>query len=198
MRSAVVAVTLAGAVFAAGCSGDVDSEPPVKSIPGLDTPSSTSPPTTGGQPRARVELTLEVTASRQTRAFAAYVQARTESFQKSGPTRSLRVTTTGREYERQRNLLQDALESGFTVPAEPRVAVVSQRDLAARTTLLDVCFHLPSTEYIDMVTGDSPYGDVPDRWQRAVVTMARQAVTWKVDKVMQPNVDIASSCRGLR
>jgi len=187
----VVMVVCSGCTSQQAAPSDRDSEP--------GTELSTTPADPSPQlPRAiRVDVVSRVGASPEATAFAAYVRARTASFLAGSATPSLRLHTTGRELRRQQGLVTSAVESGFTVPAQPRVALVGRQRVASDATVLGVCLYLPSTEYVDAITGDSPYGDVPQRWQAAVVRLVSSPVTWKVDKVVPPPKAGGPNCRGL-
>lgn len=195
------AAVICALVLSSGCTSQEPAAPESGGAAGTDpstaptdrTPRSLPPPSE----RLRVEVTSRVGTGPETQAFTSYLRARTESFRTGSSTPALRAQTTKRELRRQQMLVTSAMQSGFTVPARPRAAVVDRHRVTATATLLQVCLYLPSTEYVDKITGESPYGDVPRRWQAAVVRLVNTHVTWKVDKVVPPPDQGGSNCRGL-
>lgn len=202
MRLGIVAAV---ALLSIGCSASGKSEQEiVKSNPGLSPPTMTDQPSTEPLPpeqpaqnEVSVALTLQVSEGPQTRAFKAYLRARAESLNAGIASPALARLSTARELARQRAVITSAFEQGFVVPRRPRAAVVSLARLANDRAALGVCFYLPSTEYRNRITGGSPYGDVPKRWQPAVVGLTRSRVTWKVDRLDQPTERQIPDCRGL-
>lgn len=211
--AAVLAASLV--VLSAGCSADdgtdatpvhvtgasVSSSDP--SDPSTESPGSprvsTSPvslpaPTSGS---IRVSMLLQVPASDATRVFSAYVDEHARSVIAGEPSPGLRDVTSASEYARQTQVVGDARDRGLTVPSRPRVAVVSSREVGAGHVDLGVCLWLPSTEFVDEITGVSPAGPVPEQWAPAVAQVSRATMTWVVDKLGQPATKYAPDCRGL-
>ncbi len=194
---AVVLVAIVVACLTVGCSSAADPSPdPVSKVPGLDAPTASQTPQVTPHPKVRVGLVLKVEPSSVTAAFSAFLKSRTQSFLAGRPLASLAQLATRRELTRQRGLISSALDRGLTVPAKPRAAVLDMRRSGQRRAVLDVCFYLPATEYVDEATGSSPYGPIPHQWQPAVVSLTRSSVTWKVDKLLPPKPG-SFECKGL-
>jgi hypothetical protein len=145
----------------------------------------------------RLDLRLEVPESDATKAFAAYVMEHARSVIAGAPTTRLREITSSAEYDRQVQVVGEAKDRGLTVPTRPQVTVLESRPAGSGATLLGVCLYLPSTEFVDRVTGVSPAGEVPDTWVPAVATVANETLTPVVDKLGQPGTTFAPACGGL-
>lgn len=195
MTRGVVAAMVVTVLLFSGCTKPDGA--PVQIVPGTEPTRAPATSSASARDAVRVEVSLKVGASRETKALTAYLRARTESFLRGSITPRLRAHATRSEFRRQRGLVRSAVEGGFTVPARPRAAVIGRQRPAPKTTVLDVCFYLPSTEYLDQTTGKSPYGEVPRRWQPATVRMVKSPVTWKVAKVVPPPKQGGPTCRGL-
>jgi hypothetical protein len=83
------------------------------------------------------------------------------------------------------------------VPTRPEVAVVESLSPSPGQALLGVCLWLPSTEFVDELTGVSPAGPVPEEWLPAVAQLSRRQVTWVVDTLKPPTTEFMPDCGSL-
>ena len=206
---------VAGALLAAvglgvaGCWSDAAGSPDPVHIPGATSSSDPTEPAStsdgSGAPSdavvttgpVRVDVQLRVPKSAATEAFASYVEEHARSVIGGSPTPGLRDVTSPAEYDRQVQVVNDARDRGLVVPTRPQVAVVAARSTDDGETELGVCLYLPSTEFVDKITGVSPAGQVPDTWAPAVATVAKETLTPVVDKLGQPGTTFAPDCGGL-
>ncbi len=203
MRSGILVLCL-GALLV-GCTSDSD-KPATSPIhnPGLSQSESTTPvaPTAdpidpGDAERVKVHMRLLVPSGPETKALSAFIAAHARSIRVGQPTGSLKRVASAAEYQRQLGVIRYARENGLTVPSDPNVAVVDRRELDSGGVALGVCLWLPSTEYVDQITGNPPSGPVPERWMPAVATVTQQTKTWFVDKLAAPEQRNAPICGGL-
>ncbi|MGH3499696.1 MAG: hypothetical protein ACRDQA_02160 [Nocardioidaceae bacterium] len=148
------------------------------------------------QADVRLNLDLRVTASAQTRAFAAYVRAHAKSVIAGHPVSGLASSTSGAQLKRQRAVIKYTREKGYVVPPDPKVRVVTAHPQGNGRALLGACLWLPSTEYVDSSTGESVGGAVPQQWAKAVATLKKSEMTWVVDKVLPAKEDTKMNCGG--
>ncbi len=194
--------------FLLGCTPDRTPDATPVHVPGAST-SSAAPQATKRESQATpttpivttgpviVSTRLKVPRDPTTEAFAAFVEAHARSVIAGVAIPALREVTSPAEYARQVRVITDARDRGLTVPTRPRIVVVEARRPDPRQAELGVCLYLPSTEFVDQITGVSPAGPVPATWVPAVATLSRETVTWVVDKLGQPDRHFAPECRGL-
>ena len=194
-RGRATALGLAGALTllgATGCSSDGsgDRRGGAVSNPGLPSPTGSTAtsgaPTSqapGDEDRVRVLAQVRVRSGPVTRTLTRFVAAHATSVIAGRPTATLRRVSTAAELRRQVAVVDYAVAHGLTVPARPRIAVVSSRRPSPDRAVLGVCLWLPSTEYVDELSGQPPNGPVPRQWLPAEAFVTRQTVTWRVDKL---------------
>jgi hypothetical protein len=141
-----------------------------------------------------VQLTTR--ESPASRAFVEFIAARVDSMRAGEVTTLLRHRSTPAQLRTQSEAVGYAANHGLTVPSRPRVAVVSTKTTGGAVTL-GVCLWLPSTEFVDSVTGTPPGDDIPRAWLPATATLVRSGVTWVVDTVVSPGAPLVDLCRGL-
>lgn len=199
-----MAAVLAGAAVEAGCtqqapSGNGVHPPATVSEPSggttVQTPASPSPDAPD-VPEVEVEVRYSVPPDEASRTLVAFIRAHAESVISGEEAPGLAQLTTQTEYRRQLISLRFADRRGYVVPTGPRIAIVS-RQPQEFGQVLGVCLWLPSTEFVDAHTGQSPSGPVPREWAPAFATLREQTVTWKVDKLSPPAGSSRISCGGL-
>ncbi len=202
-----MAAVLAGAAVEAGCtqqapSGNGVHPPATVSEPSggttVPTPASPSPdaPDAPDVLEVEVEVRYSVPPDEASRTLVAFIRAHAESVISGEEAPGLAQLTTQTEYRRQLISLRFADRRGYVVPTRPRIAIVS-RQSREFGQVLGVCLWLPSTEFVDAHTGQSPSGPVPREWAPALATLREQTVTWKVDKLSSPAGSSRISCGGL-
>lgn len=199
-----VAVALVGAVLAgAGCTQQAPTGEGRQPRADVLTPSpatdstplavTTSPP--ANRQAVEVHVRYDVPPDDASRTLVAFVRAHAKSVIAGRATPELARLTTQPEHRRQVAAVRFAVRRGYTVPTDPRVAVVS-RQRTDFGQVLGVCVWLPSTEFMDTITGQRPHGPVPREWVPAVATLRKQTVTWKVDKLSAPANPGSMTCGG--
>jgi len=197
-----VALAACAAVLTTGCSDSGGSTPELEDpLAGSTTTPSSRPPSSGTEPRAaaddvQVDVQLTTRQSPASRAFVEFIAARVDSMRGGEVTTLLRRRSTPAQLQAQSEAVSYAANRGLTVPSRPRVAVVSTKATGGTVTL-GVCLWLPSTEFVDSVTGAAPGDEVPRAWLPATATLVRSGVTWVVDTVVSPGAPLVDLCRGL-
>lgn len=198
-RSVATCAAAAGLVAFLSTAGCSDSSPSAGGAGPVDNPTvsvaSVAPSTaydTGGP--VRVQASLGVPSSPAVRALVAFVKAHAESVNSRQATPLLAKVSTATELAKQRQVIGFAADKGYVVPIAPVLRVVSVQARSATSQALAVCLWLPSTEYVDSVTGKPPNGPVPKAWAPAIATVRLANMTWSVDNLGEPSNETTIRC----
>ncbi len=193
-----------------GCSSEAtrpDAAPvhvPGGPSPATTTSSDPAPHAQSGPSSAivttgpvRVSVRMRARSGPAGDALRTFILERTRSIIAGDATPRLRKVSSAAEYARQRLVIGDAAQRGLTVPTRPLAVVVRAQRRRDDRILLGVCLWLPSTEFVDEVTGVSPAGPVPPEWLAAVAHASKQPMTWVVDRLTSPRTAFVPDCGGL-
>ena len=176
-RVGVIAL-LASTGVLAGCSGDDESSfEPKGEIGSAETGGS-------GPERTVVHVdTGKWSDAVMVPTLVDYLEARQESMRERRITPAMVETATFQWIQRQRAVIADAKERGWTVPDEARMRIVGVRDRGA-DAIVRLCMWGPSVDFIEVDTG-RPVRPEKRQWYPFDVKMVQAGEHWYVSAAAQ-------------